>query len=67
MDLFSQLRDNAVLFGTVAVGIYFVTPMIQPMINSLPLVGNLSLGTQSALLAGGYSVIGANLNRRYSL
>ena len=67
MDLISTFKNNLVLFGTVAAGVYFVTPMIQPSINSLPLVGSLSFGSQAAILAGVYGVVGVNLNSKYQI
>jgi len=67
MDIISTLKHHAVLLGTVAVGVYFVTPMIQPMISGLPVISSIPFNAQGALLAGGYAVVGSQLNSKYSL
>lgn len=67
MDIISTFKNNAVLFGTVAVGVYFVSPMIQSSLFSLPVLGSIPFGAQGALLAGVYGVAGSQLNSRYSL
>lgn len=50
------IKPNLCAFAVTAGGVYFLSPMLIPYTARLPIVGNFSLASQSAMLAGGYAV-----------
>lgn len=50
------IRPNVCAFLITAAGIYFVTPMIVPMLSGIPIVRSLGYNARAALLGGSYAV-----------
>ena len=61
-----ELMSSWMQFATVAVGVAFLTPMLKSsVLPSVPLLNSIDGVYQSALLAGGYAVIGNWMARKY--
>ena len=52
------VRSSIPAFGAVFIGVYFVTPMLVGTVMSLPGADFLTFELTSALMAGGYAIIG---------
>lgn len=57
-DTESEIKTSGITFAVTVAGVLFATPMIQPMISSLPGFSSVSGETQRAILAGLYAAAG---------
>ncbi len=62
------IKANICAFGFAALGDLFLSPTLAPIIGNLPVVGSM-LGPKgvSAVIVGGYAVIGVSLCRNLGL
>jgi hypothetical protein len=60
MDFYNNdIKPYLCSFATVALGVLYVSPILEPKLANLPLLGGLSSPVKQALLAGAY---GASAN-----
>jgi hypothetical protein len=55
------IKPNLCGFAITAGGVFFVTPVLIPTVQRIPLLGGLGLRAQEAVLAGVYAVASVSL------
>lgn len=64
-DTESEFKSTAVTMGLTVAGILFVTPMLDPMVATLPGMNLIGADTRRALLAGFYAGVGQFFQGKY--